>query len=101
MFPPAKTARLCHATKITVKPLLILDSLNLSVRGNGLAKHTDAKMMKLASIKQNKKRRMQKLTMTLLPLTRRGSGVVLRESCSLSLFVRFAGSISRNSDVEI
>ena len=101
MFPPAKTARLCHTTKMTVKPPLILESLSPNVRGNGLAKHTDAKMMKPTSIKQNKKRRMRNLTMTLLPLTRRGSGVVLRESCSLSSFVRFAGSMSRNSDVEI
>ena len=101
IFPPAKTARLCHTTKMTVKPPLILDSLNPSVRNNGLAKHTDAKMMKPTSIKQNKKRRIRNLTMTLSPPSRRGSGVVLRESCSSLLFVRFSNSMSRNSEVEI
>ena len=101
MFPPAKTARLCHTMKMTAKPPLILELLSPNVRGNGLAKHTEAKMMKPASIKQNKKRRMRNLTMMLLPPMRRGLGVVLRESCSLSLFVRFSGSMSRNSDVEI
>ena len=71
------------------------------MRDNGLVKHTEAKAMKPASIKQNKKRWMRKLTIMLLPPTRRGSGVVLRESCSSSLLVRFSSSMSRNSDVEI
>ena len=98
MFPPAKTARLCHMMKMTVKPPLILDSLNSSVRSNGLAKHTEAKAMKLASIKQNKKRRMRKSTIVFLPTPSWGLGVVLRESCSSSFCMRFAVC---NSDVEI
>ena len=82
IFPPAKTARLCHTMKMTVKPPLILESLSPNVRGNGLAKHTEAKMMKPASIKQNRKRRMRKLTIVFSPTTSHGSGVALRESCS-------------------
>ena len=98
IFPPARTARLCHTIKMTVKPPLILESLSPNVRDNGLAKHTDAKTMKPASIKQNRKRRMRKSTIVFLPTPSRGSGVVLRESCSSSFCRRFAVC---DSDVEI
>ena len=98
IFPPAKTARLCHTMKMMVKPLLILDSLSPDVRDNGLAKHTEAKTMKPASIKQNRKRRMRKSTIVFLPTPSRGSGVVLRESCSSSSCRRVTGC---DSDVEI
>ena len=97
MLPPARAAKLCHIMKMTVKPLLILDSLNPSVRGNGLAKHTEAKVMKLASIKTNRKRRMRKSTIVFLPTPSCGSGV-LRESRSSSFCMRLAVC---NSDVEI
>ena len=68
------------------------------MRGNGLAKHTEAKMMKPASIKQNKKKRMRKLITVFLPTTNRGSGVVLGESCSSPFCRRVAVC---DSDVEI
>ena len=84
--------------KMMVKLPLIFESLNPRVRGNGLAKHTEANTMKPASIKQNRKKRMRKLTTVFLPTTSRGSGVVLRESCSSSRCRREAVC---DSDVEI
>ena len=98
MFPPAKTARLCHTMKMMVKLPLTFKSLSPTVRGNGLAKHTEANMMKPASIKQNRKKRVRILTIVFLPTTSRGSGVALHESCSSSFCMRFTVC---NSDVEI
>ena len=70
MCPPARTARLCHTMKTTVKPPLTSESLNLRaiLRGIGLAKQIAAKMIKAASIRQNRKRRRRKLVRDVLIL---------------------------------
>jgi len=80
---------------------VILESLNLSMMGNGRAKHTEAKMINPASIKQNRKRRMRKLTVILSQTTSRDSGEALHESCCSSLLARFASPMSCKSDIEM
>ena len=54
----AKTAKLCYTIKMIVRPPLIFKLLSPNMRDNSLTKHTEANIMKPASIKQNRKKQM-------------------------------------------
>lgn len=84
MCPPARTARLCHTIKTTVKPPLTSESLNLRriLRGIGLARQTAARMIKPISIRQNRNRRRRKMVRVFGLILARVPALILDEEDS-------------------